>query len=82
MRTGPYRSDLDLAAAESSAEWEWVCVGLRLVRPRAGGSGAKCSVEFDTDLDGHPDVLVRAWPMSEATWASTECAPTSTPIGT
>jgi len=79
---GTYRSNLDPAAAGLSVVGEWVYVALSLAGARAGGSGAQCSVKFNTDVDDHPDVRVRAWPTSEATWASTECAPTSTPIGT
>lgn len=68
---GSYRADLDLVAAELSVEGEWVYVGLRLAGPQVPGSGAHYAVEFDTDLDGHPDVLVLAWPTRDTAWSST-----------
>lgn len=67
---GTYRPDLDLAAAGLSVEGEWLCVVLRLAGPQAVGSVAIYSVEFDTDLDDHPDVLVLAGPTSDTAWAS------------
>jgi hypothetical protein len=41
---------------------------LHLGQAPVSGSGAHYSVEFDTDLDGRPDILVTGYPRGGATW--------------
>lgn len=67
---GVYLPDLDLTAASLSVEGEWIYVTLRLGQAPASGSGLHYSVEFDTDLDGRPDVLVTGYPRGGVGWDS------------
>lgn len=67
---GSYREDLDLIGAGLSVEGGWIYVTLRLGAASVPGSGAHYSVEFDTDLDGRPDMLVIGGPMTEPAWST------------
>jgi hypothetical protein len=69
-RDGVYLPYLDLTSAALSVEGDWIYVTLHLAQAPVSGSGAHYSVEFDTDLDGRPDLLVTGYPRGGAAWDS------------
>lgn len=67
---GAYLPDLDLISAELSTDQDWIYISLRLGKAPTPGSGLHYSVEFDTDLDARPDVLVTGYPQGLTEWSA------------
>jgi hypothetical protein len=65
---GTYLPEIDLTGASLSLSGDWVYVTIRLAH--APAAGMHYSVEFDTDLDARPDVLVTGNPRAGGGWDS------------
>jgi hypothetical protein len=68
--------DLDLTSAALSVEGDWIYGPLRLAEAPVSGSGMHYCVEFDTDLDARPDMLVIGYPAAGQLGIRPGCART------